>query len=83
MKTLFLALFLSIAFFGHSQYYYNDIIGAKAIGERMKVYVANKVKSVTAVGLDKQGAKTSDFNEWQEVIPQTNILRSVHATDKQ
>jgi len=34
---------------------------------QMKAYAANKVQSVTAAGYDPRGAKSSDFNEWQEV----------------
>jgi len=67
MKTLLLILSLALFQLANCQYYYNDIVGAKAFGDRMKDYVTNKVKTVTAVGFDKEGAKTSDFNEYQEI----------------
>lgn len=69
MKTPLLILCLALFQLAYSQYYYNDIIGAKAFGDRMKDYVTNKVRTITAAGFDKEGAKTSDFNEWQEIIP--------------
>src|SRR5687768_13447798 len=72
MKTpllILLTLFFQLA---NSQYYYNDIVGAKAYSDRMKDYVTNKVKTITAVGYDKEGAKTSDFNEVQEITIGTN-----------
>jgi YD repeat-containing protein len=50
-----------------SQYYYNDILDARTIGERMKNYVSQKVKTITATGYDSRGAKTTYFNEWQEI----------------
>lgn len=67
MKIPVLILLLCLFQLSHSQYYYNDIVGAKAYGDRMKDYVTNKVKTITAVGYDKEGAKTTDFNESQEI----------------
>ena len=75
MKTLLLILSLALFQLANCQYYYNDIVGAKAFGDRMKDYVTNKVKTVTAVGFDKEGAKTSDFNEYQEINGQNNTLK--------
>jgi hypothetical protein len=75
MKILTLFLFLCLTQLAQSQYYYNDIAGARSLGERMKDYAANKVKTVTATGYDKQGVKTTDFNEWQEVDPSQNLFR--------
>jgi hypothetical protein len=75
MKIPLLILSLALFQLANSQYYYNDIVGAKAFGDRMKDYVTNKVKTINAVGFDKEGAKTSDFNEYQEVNAQNNTLR--------
>lgn len=75
MKTPLLILSLALFQLANGQYYYNDIVGAKAFGERMKDYVTNKVKTITATGFDKEGAKTSDFNEWQEINAASNILK--------
>ena len=75
MKTPLLILSLALFQLANSQYYYNDIVGAKAYGDRMKDYVTNKVKTITAVGFDKEGAKTSDFNEYQEINAQSSTLK--------
>jgi hypothetical protein len=73
MKTPLLILFTLFLQLANSQYYYNDIIGAKAHSDRMKDYVTNKVKTISAVGYDKEGAKTTDFNEVQEISIGTDI----------
>lgn len=75
MKTLLFALFLFITTVAKAQYYYNDIMGARVIEDRMKSYTTNKVKTVTAVGYDDRGVKTTDFNEWQEVDAANNVLK--------
>jgi hypothetical protein len=75
MKTLFFSLFLFAASYARAQYYYTDIMDARAQGQKMKTYMANRVKSVTATGYDKQGVKTGDFNEWQEVDATLRQLR--------
>lgn len=70
---------LTIALFSHvtvfCQYYYNDIIDARIIGERMKTYINQKVKTITATGYDARGSKTTDFNEWQEINAEKKILK--------
>jgi YD repeat-containing protein len=72
-------VFLAIAIFSHAccycQYYYNDMEDAKAISARMKNYIDQKVKTISAAGYDARGAKTPDFNEWQEVNGEKRILR--------
>jgi hypothetical protein len=73
MKTPLLILFTLFLQLANSQYYYNDIISAKAHSDRMKDYVTNKVKTISAVGYDKEGAKTTDFNEVQEISIGTDI----------
>jgi len=75
MKNVLLtiALFSNITTF--CQYYYNDITDARAIGEKMKNYIDRKVKTITATGYDARGAKTTDFNEWQEIIAEKKLLK--------
>lgn len=75
MKNIFAALTLFLSIAVHGQYYYNDIVGTQDITNRMKTYIANKVQSVTATGYDQRGAKTQDFNEWQEVQQKGTILK--------
>lgn len=70
---LTLALFSNITTF--CQYYYNDIIDAQVISEKMKNYIDRKVKTVTATGYDARGAKTTDFNEWQEINAEKKLLK--------
>jgi YD repeat-containing protein len=75
MKNVLLtiALFSNITTF--CQYYYNDITDARAIGEKMKNYIDRKVKTITATGYDARGAKTTDFNEWQEINAEKKLLK--------
>ncbi|HKZ67855.1 MAG TPA: hypothetical protein VJ111_15925 [Chitinophagaceae bacterium] len=72
-------ILLSIALFSHisvfCQYYYNDITDARVISETMKNYTSQKVKTITATGYDARGAKTTDFNEWQEINTEKKILK--------
>jgi hypothetical protein len=75
MKTSLLILSLTLFQLANCQYYYNDIVDARALGNRMKDYVTNKVSTITAVGFDKEGAKTGDFNEWQEINAASNTLK--------
>lgn len=75
MKILFFFILVLFSQAVKSQHYYNDITGALLLNERMKNYAGNHVRSVTATGYDPQGAKTTDFNEWQEVDLQNNTLR--------
>lgn len=67
MKTTFSCLLLLWCATIKAQYYYNDIVDAGYINQRMSVYTLNKVTSVSAAGFDPQGAKTTDFNELQEI----------------
>ena len=59
----------------NAQYYYNDILGAREINNKMKTYLAAKVQSVTAAGYDPMGRKATDFNEWQDVQANGSILK--------
>ena len=67
MKNI--SLFLSVLFSLHlqGQYYYNDILGTLETNRQMKTYQANKVRTVSVAGYDKQGAKANDFSEFQEI----------------
>jgi len=69
----FLALLVSLTGFG--QFYYKDLVDARANDDKMKVYLANKVVSVTATGYDSRGVKATDFYEVQEVFPAQNLLK--------
>ncbi|HEX7904662.1 MAG TPA: hypothetical protein VF487_12340 [Chitinophagaceae bacterium] len=75
MKLILVVLTALSSFSLHAQYYYNDIIGTAEITERMKMYTANKVQSVTVTGFDQQGMKSTDFNEWQEVKENGKALK--------
>jgi hypothetical protein len=75
MKNTLFALLLCFPFTVFSQFYYSDIIDSRLIGERMKQYISQKVKTVTATGYDARGAKTTDFNEYQEIQSANRILK--------
>lgn len=75
MKNVLLILGILISFTGSAQHYYNDIAGAKELGERWKTLTSQKVRSITATGYDDRGAKTTDFNEWQEINAPARTLK--------
>ncbi|MEI9944895.1 MAG: hypothetical protein WDN26_11840 [Chitinophagaceae bacterium] len=75
MKTLISLILLLSAVTAKSQHYYNDIVSNNELINRIKTLVDNKVKSITATGFDPQGAKTADYNEWQEIDADNNMLK--------
>ncbi|MEP7375388.1 MAG: hypothetical protein ABI675_18465 [Chitinophagaceae bacterium] len=74
MKNILMAVILVFPATSFCQYYYNDIFDARLTGERMKNYTLQKVKKITATGYDANGAKTPDFNEWQEINAEKRML---------
>lgn len=76
MKFLFLIITAFLSFQATAQYYYNDIIGTSEINRQMKIYKTNKVKMVTATGVDQYGAKNTSFNEIQEVKENGTVLKT-------
>ena len=83
MKCFLVSVLLFVAGIAQGQYYYNDLLDAKALSDRMKTYAGNKVRTVTATGYDQRGAKTADFNEWQEVNTNAGTLRIVTRNGRQ
>lgn len=83
MKTFLIIASLFISGTATGQHYYNDILDARALGDRMKAYTGNKVKTVTATGHDPRGVKTTDFNEWQEVNTAAGVLMITTRNDRQ
>ncbi len=75
MKNFLLPVALMLHITVFSQYYYTDLVDARLINDRMKNLAAQKVKSITATGYDATGAKTGDFNEWQEVDSEKKSLK--------
>jgi len=75
MKNILFAVALMLPLTVLCQYYYNDIMDARLINERMKNLAAQKVKTIVATGYDATGAKTSDFNEWQEIDAEKKLLK--------
>lgn len=75
MKNILLPVTLLFPITIFCQYYYNDILDARAMGERMRNYAKQKVKTITATGYDARGAKTTDFNEWQEINAEKRTLK--------
>ena len=75
MKYILLPFALLLQITSFCQYYYNDITDAKVIGERMKNYISQKVKTITATGYDSRATKTTDFNEWQEIDAEKKLLK--------
>ncbi|MGN6293727.1 MAG: hypothetical protein ACTHMV_13360 [Chitinophagaceae bacterium] len=75
MKQSLALLALLVSLTGFGQFYYKDLVDAKANDDKMKVYLANKVAAVTATGYDSRGVKATDFYEVQEVFPAQNMLK--------
>jgi hypothetical protein len=80
MKAVFVSLILISSLSLKSQYYYTDIIGSKEINQQMAGYAANKVKSVSATGTDKNGMKATDYSEYHEVKENGMALRVANIT---
>jgi len=75
MKNILIGFALVFPAVSFCQYYYNDILDARVTGEKMKNYTQQKVNTITATGYDARGAKTTDFNEWQEINAEKRILK--------
>ncbi|RYG29903.1 MAG: hypothetical protein EOO01_37545 [Chitinophagaceae bacterium] len=72
-SLVLLALLISGASFG--QFYYKDIVDARATNDKIKAFLSAKVASVTATGVDSRGAKAADFMELQEINAAQNLLK--------
>ena len=81
MKTILLPFFILCSFAIQAQYYYNDIIGTLETNRQMKIYLNNKVRTVSATGYDQRGAKATDFSEYQEVKENGMALKASSITN--
>ncbi len=75
MKFLTFSIVLFFTFQLQAQYYYNDLISTLEINQKMKSFVANKVKMVTATGTDQNGTKATNYAEVQEVKENGTALK--------
>lgn len=75
MKFLLISAFFLAVDSLQAQYYYNDIIGTRETNQQMAVYLANKVKTVSATGYDQRGARATDFSEFHEVKENGKALK--------
>ncbi|MFI5131718.1 MAG: hypothetical protein ACHQFX_17070 [Chitinophagales bacterium] len=75
MKNIALLITSLVSITINAQFYYNDILGTREISNRMKIYLAGRVQSVTATGYDPMGTKSPDFNEWQDVQSNGSVLK--------
>ncbi len=80
MRTIFLSLSLVASTCLSAQYYYNDIVGSADANQQMAVYAANKVRSVSATGYDRNGTRATDFSEYQEVRGNGRELKVANIT---
>ncbi|MCX6318129.1 MAG: RHS repeat protein [Bacteroidetes bacterium] len=58
-----------------AQYYYTDITGTHETSEMMKQYNLNKVRTVSASGVDANGIRASNYSEFYEVKDNGRTLR--------
>lgn len=75
MKFLLLPLVLLATTVSRAQYYYNDIIGTRETSQLMKTYNVNKVRTVSATGLDGRNVRATDFSEFQEIKENGRLLK--------
>jgi YD repeat-containing protein len=85
MKFLLLPFFLLCTAALSAQYYYNDIVATLETNRQMRSLTDNKVRTVSAVGYDENGTRTTDFTEVQEVkengkLLKTSVIRSLVKT---
>ncbi len=76
MKIPFVLILCLSGFSVPAQYYYNDIAGTLETNRLMQTYLANKVKMVTATGIDANGVKATDFAEVHEVKDNGKTLKT-------
>jgi hypothetical protein len=76
MKTPFVLILLLSGFSARAQYYYNDIAATLETNRLMQTYLANKVRMVTATGIDANGVKATDFAEVHEIKDNGKTLKS-------
>jgi len=76
MKFLLLLFSLLTSACLRAQYYYNDIAGTLETNRLMQTYLANKVRMVTATGIDANGVKATDFAEVHEVKDNGKTLKT-------
>lgn len=75
MKNTLLVFALFISSAAYCQHYYNDIADARDLGQKMKNYTSQRVRTITATGYDDRGAKSTDYNEWQEIDAANKTLK--------
>jgi YD repeat-containing protein len=76
MKNVILSLCFLFSLNLQAQYYFNDIIGTEEANRQMQTYKANKVRSASATGYNKQGVKENNFSEFQEVKENGMVLKN-------
>lgn len=81
MKNIFVFISFTITLNLQAQYYFNDIAGTMEVNRIFQSYKANKVKTVSATGYDKQGVKESGFSEFQEVKENGMALKTSSITN--
>lgn len=75
MKIPVLASFILTSLAANSQYYYSDIVTTAETNNLMQTYLANKVKMVTATGIDENGVRATDFAEVREIKDNGRTLK--------
>jgi YD repeat-containing protein len=75
MKTILVPVLILLQTVSFGQYYYNDIIGTNEINRQMNTYMRNKVRSVSATGVDQRGTRATNFSEVQEVLNNGKMLK--------
>jgi hypothetical protein len=81
MKNILVFPFLLFTYCLQAQYYYNDIIGTRETNRQMKIYQANKVKTVSAAGYDQRNVKATDFVEFQEIKENGSAIKITSHTN--
>lgn len=84
MKNFFSLFLVFVSCSLHAQYYYNDIIATSDLNRLMQTYRDLKVRTVSAVGFDKQNVRSTDYSEFQEVRENGTVLKvtSINSMNK-
>lgn len=82
MKSILIAVFLTVITAADAQYYYKDIIGTTESNRLLQTYREQKVLSVSATGIKPDGSRSDEFKEEQLFSSALNQLKITTVTEE-
>ena len=67
MKYSLSVLFLLAGFTLRAQYYFDDMVSNQELSKTRQALVANRVRTISSIGFDRNGTRATDFSEYQEM----------------